>query len=95
MEIKFSAYFSEEINHIISFIEGTNTFDAGERWFLKFEQFLYKNLSLPEVHPICNNFVFKKYYLRCLFYNDWTIAFKIETDYVLLVSIIHKSNIID
>ena len=44
MEIKFSNYFSDEIDSIIQFIDSVNNIGAGFRWFLKFEDFLKKEL---------------------------------------------------
>ena len=95
MGIKFSNYFSEEIDSIIQFIDSINNYGAGLRWFLKFEEFLKKQLQFPNTHPICNNIAFKKYNLCCIFYNDWTIAFQYNESQVLLVAIFHKSNIVD
>ena len=95
MEIKFSNYFSYEIDSIIQFIDSVNNIGAGFRWFLKFEDFLKKELQFPSTHPICKNQTFSKYNLSCLFFNDWTIAFQYNESEVLLVAIVHKSNIVD
>lgn len=95
MNLIFTTHFSEEIENIISFIDNTNTKGSGWRWYEKFEAFLIEELAFPDTHAICKNLAFRKFNLRCIFYKDWTIAYKMDETNVLLVAIIHKSNIVD
>ncbi len=33
--------------------------------------------------------------LRCIYFNDWIIAFTVHVDFVLIEAILHKSRITD
>jgi hypothetical protein len=80
---------------LVSFIKEKNTGGAGIRWFKRYEQFLEKALADTEKIRVCNNVTFKELDLRCVYFNDWVIAFSIRDDFILIEAVLHKSRIMD
>ena len=95
MQISYTAEALFSLMRLVNFIEDKNTKGAGERWLDKFELFLIATLPNSLTISLCNNQTFKHLNLRCLYYNDWVIAFSISNDNVLIEALIHKSRIID
>lgn len=83
------------LTNIINYIESVNTLGAGLRWLDKFESFLEKALTNPGLIKLCNNRTFNELNLRCLNYNDWIVAFSLDTDVILIEAILHTSRIKD
>ena len=75
MEIKFTNDALDSLTALVEFIENKNTKGAGLRRVKKFEEHLEKTLKHYKVIRICNNATFKEFDLKCIYYNDWLIAF--------------------
>lgn len=95
MQINYTADAFASLLGLINFIETNNTQGAGLRWLGKYETFLQKSLFNPSQIKICHNQTFRRFVLHCLNYNDWTIAFSIHDNYVLIEAMLHKSRITD
>ena len=95
MQINYSTEASSSLIRLVNFIEEMNTDGAGIRWLNKFELFLNTTLPNSLTISLCNNQTFKRYHLRCLYYNDWVIAFSVQGNNVLIEALIHKSRITD
>lgn len=94
MEIKYTFDAFVSLIALVNFIESKNTFGAGIRWLNRYEVFLKKALALPG-KKICNNKTLKRLHLHCLSYNEWTIAYSVHENHVLIETILHKSRISD
>ena len=79
----------------MNFIESKNTAGAGLRWLERYELFLQSAFINPEKIRHCNNHAFHKLNLRCIYFNDWVIAFSIFENFILIEAILHKSRISD
>jgi hypothetical protein len=95
MQIDYTTDAFASLLQLINFIETKNTAGAGLRWLNRYEAFLQKSLLNPEKTKICHNQTFQKLKLRCLNYNDWTIAFSVHENMVLIEALLHKSKITD
>jgi hypothetical protein len=95
MRINYTTDAFASLVQLINFIESKNTLGSGLRWLARYEAFLQKSLYNPSIIKICHNQTFKKLKIRCLNYKDWTIAFSIHENYVLIEALLHKSRIID
>ncbi len=95
MQISYTAEALSSLIRLVNFIEDKNTKGAGIRWLDKFELFLNATLPNSLTISLCNNQTFKRLNLRCLYYNDWVIAFSIHNNDVLIEALIHKSRLID
>lgn len=95
MQINYTTDAFTALVQLINFIETKNTAGAGLRWLGRYEAFLQKSLHYPSKVKICYNETFKRLNLRCLNYNDWTIAFSIHESYILIEALLHKSRISD
>lgn len=95
MQINYTADAFSSLIRLINFIEETNTEGAGVRWLNRYELFLKKKLSNPKQIRLCNNLTFNKLNLRCIYFNDWAIAFSIHENFVLIEALLHKSRISD
>jgi len=80
---------------LVNFIETSNTEGAGVRWLTRYESFIEKKLSNPLYIKLCYNQTFNKLNLRCIYFNDWLIAFSIHKDFTLIEVILHRSRIVD
>lgn len=95
MQIKYTADAFASLAQLINFIESNNTAGAGMRWLEKYERFLIKSFKNAKSNRICNNITFKKLDLRCIYFNDWLIAFSIHENFFLIEALLHKSRIVD
>lgn len=95
MQINYTADVLSSLIKLVNFIEEKNTQGAGERWLSRFELYLSATLPHSLTISLCNNATFKRLNLRCLYYNDWVIAFSIHNGYVLIEALMHKSRIKD
>ena len=93
MQIKYTTDAFASLVQLINFIETKNTAGAGVRWLDKYEQFLIKSFINAKRRRICNNATFKKLNLRCIYFNDWLIAFSVHENFVLIEALLHKSRI--
>ncbi|MEO8821134.1 MAG: hypothetical protein ABI267_04835 [Ginsengibacter sp.] len=50
---------------------------------------------MAKIKQLCYNATFKKLNLRCVYFNDWLIAFSIDENFILIEAILHKSRITD
>jgi len=95
MQIKYTNKAFATLARLINFIEAKNTAGAGLRWLEKYEQYLKKSFVNAKGKRVCNNTTFKKLNLKCIYFNDWLIAFSIHEDFVLIEALLHKSRISD
>ncbi len=95
MEINYTNDAVESLTALINFIEEQNTKGAGLRWLNKFEVYLIETLKHYSIIKLCNNDTFKQFKLKCIYYNDWLIAFSEEETNITIETIIHKSRIKD
>jgi ParE toxin of type II toxin-antitoxin system, parDE len=95
MQINYTKEASASLISLINFIESKNTKNAGLRWLSRYEAFLQKTLFKPTQIKRCHNLTFNKLDLRCIYFNDWLIAFSIHKDFVLIEALLHKSRISD
>lgn len=93
MHINYTTDAFETLIQLVNFIETTNTAGAGIRWLNRYELFLNKKLLNPTLIKLCNNTTFNKLNLRCVYFNDWVIAFSIHEDFTLIEAILHRSKI--
>lgn len=83
------------LTNLVNFIESKNTAGAGLRWLNRYEIFLKKQLLNPSQIKLCHNLTLHLLQLRCIYYNEWLIAFSVHTDHVLKEALLHKSRISD
>ncbi len=95
MQINYTENAFSSLIQLINYIESTNTLGAGVRWLNRYELFLKKKLYKPDLIKICHNLTFSKLELRCIYFNDWLIAFSVYEDSVLIEALLHKSRISD
>lgn len=95
MEINYTSEAFSSLIRLVNFIEDKNTRGAGIRWLDKFELFLNTTLPNSLTISLCNNQTFKRFNLRCVYYNDWVIAFSVHNDNILIEVLIHKSRLTD
>ena len=80
---------------LLNFIETANTKGAGMRWLDRYEAFLQGRLSNTQHIKLCNNITFYSLNLRCIYFNDWLIAFSIHDNEIWIEAVLHKSRIVD
>lgn len=95
MQIRYTVDAFASLTQLINFIESKNTVGAGVRWLDKYERFLINSFVNARRKRLCNNATFKKLNLRCIYFNDWLIAFSIHKNFVLIEALLHKSRIAD
>ena len=95
MEINYTHAAVDSLTALVSFIETQNTKGAGLRWLNKLELFLLKTLKHHELITLCHNATFKQLKLKCIYFNDWLIAFSETKTGVTIEAILHKSRIKD
>ena len=84
MQIKYTTDAFVSLTQLINFIEAKNTKGAGIRWMHKYEQYLTKTFANAKDKRLCNNATFKKLNLRCIYFNDWLVAFSIHENFILI-----------
>ena len=95
MQIKYTTDAFASLTQLINFIEAKNTSGAGIRWLERYETYLKKALVNTKQTKLCHNATFKRLNLRCIYYNDWLIAFSIHENFILIEALLHKSRITD
>lgn len=95
MQINYTLDAFISLTGIVNFVESKNTLGAGIRWLNKFEIYLKQTLPDPSSIKLCNNKVFNQFYLRCINFNDWVIAYSVQNDVVTIEAILHRSRLID
>ena len=95
MHVNYTTDAFSSLIQLVNFIESKNTFGSGLRWLKRFEMFLEKKLHTAEQIKLCNNYTFYQLNLRCIYFNEWLIAFSIHEDTVLIEALLHKSRIRD
>ena len=95
MQVNYTTDAFTSLLGLVNFIEKNNTKNSGLRWLDKFEHFLQIRLSKPNLIKLCNNLTFTKLNLRCVYFNDWVIAFSVHPGYILIEAFLHKSRITD
>lgn len=95
MQVNYTRDAFTSLTNLINFIEATNTLGAGLRWLSRYEAFLQKSLFKPAQIKLCHNFTLNTLKLRCIYFNDWIIAFSVHQDFVLVEALLHKSRISD
>ncbi len=95
MLVKYTTDAFACLTRLVNFIEERNTAGAGIRWLNRYEKHLNKALVNAKHIKLCNNATFKKVYLRCIYFNDWLIAFSIHEDFILIETLLDKSRITD
>ncbi len=88
MQVNYTGEAYNTLFQLVNYIEATNTQGAGIRWLKRYELFLKKSLVLPGKIRLCNNQTFHKLKLHCIYFNDWVIAFSIDSDVVLNRSLV-------
>ncbi len=94
-EIEYTADAFASLTSLINFIESKNTKGSGIRWLERFEKYLEKAFVNAKQKRLCNNATFKQLNLRCIYFNDWLIAFSIHKNSILIEALLHKSRITD
>jgi hypothetical protein len=95
MQIDYTIEAFSSLLQLINYIEGTNTQGAGIRWLNRYESFLHKKLLSPKKIKLCNNHTFNQLNLRCIYFNDWIVAFSLNENSILIEALLHKSRIAD
>ena len=95
MQINYTTDAFASLAQLINFIEAKNTSGAGLRWLERYEKYLKKAFVNAKRKRLCNNSTFKKLNLRCIYYDDWLIAFSIHENFILIEALLHKSRITD
>ena len=95
MQVNYTTEAFSSLSSLVNFIEAKNTRNAGLRWLARYEFFLQSAFTNPNGVKLCNNFTFAKLNLRCIYFNDWAIAFSIHDNYILIEALLHKSRISD
>lgn len=93
MQVKYTTDAFASLTALINFIKAKNT--AGAGWLEHYEKYLKKAFVTAKQKRLCNNAAFKKLNLRCIYFNDWPIAFSIHKNYILIEALLHRSRITD
>ena len=95
MQINYTNEAFTSLLNLVNFVESKNTANAGVRWLNRFEAFLQEGLFNPAKIKLCRNLAFNKLGLRCIYFNDWVVAFSVYKDFILIEALLHKSRISD
>lgn len=95
MQINYTNEAFTSLINLVNFVESKNTANAGMRWLNRFESFLQKALFNPAKIKLCHNVAFSRLGLRCIYFNDWVVAFSVNNDFILIEALLHKSRISD
>jgi hypothetical protein len=93
MQVSYTKEAFSSLINLVNFIESKNTENAGLRWLNRYEDFLQKTLFNPSKIKLCHNLTFNKLNLRCIYFNDWVVAFSVNPDFILIEALLHKSRI--
>lgn len=95
MQINYTADAFASLISLINFIEEKNTKGAGIRWLNRYENFLNTTFKNAATIKLCRNKTFYSLQLKCIYFNDWVIAFSASADKILIEALLHKSRISD
>ena len=95
MQINYTADAFGSLIQLVNYIEAVNTKGAGLRWLNRYELFLQKTLIRPQQITLCHNLTFNQLNLRCIYFNDWVIAFSVNENYIVFEALLHRSRISD
>ncbi|SFQ47883.1 hypothetical protein [Parafilimonas terrae] len=95
MQINYTTDAFYALIQLVNYIESKNTQGAGLRWLSRFEKFLERKLKSASQIKLCNNIAFQQLNLRCIYFNEWIVAFSVYEDSVLIEALLHKSRISD
>ena len=95
MQIDYTTEAFASLLQLVNYIESKNTKGAGLRWLQRFEVFLQKKLLSPAQTKLYNNETFHQLNLRCIYFNEWVIAFSYAENSVLIEALLHTSRVID
>ena len=95
MEVNYTGDSYRTLIQLVNFIESTNTEGAGLRWLQRLESFMQKTFTNAAKIKLCHNKTFYKLNLRCIYFNDWVIAFSITENSIQIEALLHKSRISD
>ncbi len=95
MKINYTVDAFNSLVQLVNYIEEMNTAGAGIRWLNKYESFLQQAVSSIHQVRLCHNNTFNQLNLRCIYFNDWVIAFSVHSDFILIEALMHKSRISD
>lgn len=90
MSVIFKPTAEDTLREIVEFMDDVNVFGAGERWAVKFLDFVssYAMLHSIKKFPLCKNESLALAGLSCIIYKGWVIAFKIEKKNFVVYQII-------
>ncbi len=83
-KIRYSLDAFTSLTSLLNFIESKNTEGSALRWLEHYEKFISNALLNAKHKRLCIDDAFRKLNLRCIYYNDWLIAFSIHEDYILI-----------
>ena len=95
MQINYTTNAFHSLTQLVNYIELKNKQGSGLRWLSRFENFLEKKLQSAFQIKLCNNTTFYQLNLRCIYFNDWVVAFSVHEDTVLIEALLHRSRISD
>ncbi|MEY2829990.1 MAG: hypothetical protein RIQ33_1848 [Bacteroidota bacterium] len=90
MKIKIAEAAKQVLYELELFVESKNTKGAGKRFKKRFVENVKSHLQNP-IHLDCKNEALKAKKLKCFFINHWVIAYKIESNQIVIYVIIHGS----
>ena len=90
MTVVFKPKAEDTLRDITEFIDDMNVSGAGERWAVKFVEFIYEYAEIKtiKIHLLCNNESLAEAGMSCLIYKGWVIAFKVERKNFVVYQII-------
>ena len=83
----------EVLYEVSEFVESINTEGSGKRWLDTIRTFLRSYAKPNVVYALCKDEDLALAGLRCITYNGWVFAFKIEDDQFIVYQII-RGNIL-
>lgn len=95
MQVKYTIDAFASLTALINFIESKNTKESGIRWLDRYERYLRETFANPAQKRMCTNATLRKLNLKCIYFNDWLIAFSLHEEFILIEAILHKSRITD
>ena len=89
IEIKQPAM--QALEEIANWVEERNSLGSGERYLEKFYLFIQSYAVSAEKVPLCKFPEFKAAKLKCIFFGDWVISFKIIDKKFVIYTVVHGS----
>ncbi len=90
MNVVFKPNAEDTLRTIVEFIDDMNVSGAGERWAVKFVEYIYDyaNVESIKTFALCNNQSLALAKMSCLIYKGWVIVFKVEKNNFVVYHII-------